>query len=154
MNLYSLINKFWRRSPEYNLSAFLNGFKKRKAIPEFERLVDFPRFKETSTEFLDKKITYDGEIKGSELIGKSVIVPHRNESIVMLPASFVESGTGTGMVMSVPAHAPFDHQALEDLKKAKIEPKLETSYPVFSFVTLFNPEFNSSSYFNSPSTKL
>ncbi|HCI05302.1 TPA: FkbM family methyltransferase [Patescibacteria group bacterium] len=56
MNLYSLINKFWRRSPEYNLSAFLNGFKKRKAIPEFERLVDFPRFKETSTEFLDKKI--------------------------------------------------------------------------------------------------
>ena len=75
-------------------------------------------------EFLDKKITYDGEIKGSELIGKSVIVPHRNESIVMLPASFVESGTGTGMVMSVPAHAPFDYQALEDLKKAKIEPKL------------------------------
>src|SRR3990167_9004451 len=75
-------------------------------------------------EFLDKKITYDGEIKGSELIGKTVTVPHRNESIVMLPASFVESGTGTGMVMSVPAHAPFDHQALEDLKKAKIEPKL------------------------------
>ncbi|MCE9652658.1 MAG: leucine--tRNA ligase [Nitrosarchaeum sp.] len=75
-------------------------------------------------EFLDKKITYDGEIKGSELIGKSVTVPYRNESIAMLPASFVESGTGTGMVMSVPAHAPFDYQALEDLKKAKIEPEL------------------------------
>ncbi len=75
-------------------------------------------------EFLDKKIIYDGEIKGSELIGKLVTVPHRNESIVMLPASFVESGTGTGMVMSVPAHAPFDHQALEDLKKTKVEPEL------------------------------
>ena len=76
-------------------------------------------------EFLDKKITYDGEIKGSELIGKSVIVPHRNESIVMLPASFVESGTGTGMVMSVPAHAPFDYQALEDIKKSHgLEPEL------------------------------
>ncbi|CAD6524951.1 Leucine--tRNA ligase [metagenome] len=75
-------------------------------------------------EFLDKKITYDGEIKGSDLIGKQVTVPHRNESILMLPASFVESGTGTGMVMSVPAHAPFDYQALEDLKKAKIEPEL------------------------------
>jgi leucyl-tRNA synthetase len=75
-------------------------------------------------EFLDKKITYDGEIKGSDLIGKTVTVPHRNESIVMLPASFVESETGTGIVMSVPAHAPFDYQALIDLKKAKIEPEL------------------------------
>lgn len=72
-------------------------------------------------EFLDKKITYEGEIKGSELIGKFVTIPHRNESIVMLPASFVESGTGTGMVMSVPAHAPFDYQALIDLKKEKFE---------------------------------
>ena len=69
-------------------------------------------------EFLDKKITYDGEILGSELIGKLVTVPHRNESIIMLPASFVESGTGTGMVMSVPAHAPFDFQALEDIKNS------------------------------------
>jgi len=75
-------------------------------------------------EFLDKKITYDGEIKGSELVGKTVTIPHRNESIVMLPASFVESGTGTGMVMSVPAHAPFDYQALLDLKKSQIEPNL------------------------------
>jgi len=75
-------------------------------------------------EFLDKKISYDGEIKGSELIGKSVTVPHSNKTIVMLPASFVESGTGTGMVMSVPAHAPFDYQALIDLKKSEIEPEL------------------------------
>lgn len=77
-------------------------------------------------EFLDKKITYEGEIKGSELIGKSVNVPHREESIVMLPASFVESGTGTGMVMSVPAHAPFDYQALEDIKKTQLEPGLDS----------------------------
>ncbi|MFB5598199.1 MAG: leucine--tRNA ligase, partial [Nitrosopumilaceae archaeon] len=69
-------------------------------------------------EFLDKEITYDGEILGSELVGKQVTVPHRNESIPMLEASFVESQTGTGLVMSVPAHAPFDYQALEDLKKS------------------------------------
>ncbi len=68
-------------------------------------------------EFLDKKITYDGEISGSELIGQQVTVPHRNESIPMLEASFVESQTGTGFVMSVPAHAPFDYQALVDFKK-------------------------------------
>ena len=68
-------------------------------------------------EYLDKKITYDGEISGSELIGKEVIIPHRNEKIPMLEASFVESQTGTGLVMSVPAHAPFDYQALVDFKK-------------------------------------
>jgi len=67
-------------------------------------------------EFLDKKITYDGEISGGELIGKNVTIPHRNESIPILEASFVESGTGTGLVMSVPAHAPFDYQALVDFK--------------------------------------
>jgi len=75
-------------------------------------------------EFLDKKISYDGEIVGSELIGETVTVPHRKESIVMLPASFVESETGTGMVMSVPAHAPFDYQALEDIKKTNLESEL------------------------------
>jgi len=69
-------------------------------------------------EFLNKKITYDGEISGTELIGKEVTVPHRNENIPMLEASFVESETGTGLVMSVPAHAPFDYQALADLKKS------------------------------------
>jgi len=79
-------------------------------------------------EFLGKEISYDGEIAGSELIGNQVIVPHRNESIPMLEASFVKSDTGTGLVMSVPAHAPFDYQALYDLKQknhelaSKIEP--------------------------------
>jgi len=68
-------------------------------------------------EFLDRTITYDGEISGSDLVGKQVIVPHRNEKILMLEASFVQSQTGTGLVMSVPAHAPFDYQALVDMKK-------------------------------------
>ncbi|HEU04912.1 MAG TPA: leucine--tRNA ligase, partial [Nitrosopumilus sp.] len=63
------------------------------------------------------KISYDGEISGSDLVGKEVTVPHRNEKILMLEASFVESHTGTGLVMSVPAHAPFDYQALVDFKK-------------------------------------
>ncbi|MDH3611320.1 MAG: leucine--tRNA ligase [Nitrosopumilus sp.] len=67
--------------------------------------------------FLDKEITFDGEISGSELVGKVVTVPHRNENVPMLEATFVESGTGTGLVMSVPAHAPFDFQALVDFKK-------------------------------------
>lgn len=75
-------------------------------------------------EFLDKKITYEGEVTGLDLIGKEITAPYRNDSIIMLPASFVESETGTGIVMSVPAHAPFDYQALIDLKKSKMEPDL------------------------------
>jgi len=81
-------------------------------------------------EFLDKKITYDGEISGSDLVGKEVTIPHRNEKILMLEASFVESQTGTGLVMSVPAHAPFDYQALVDFKK---------SHPLGSELQLIKP---------------
>jgi len=68
-------------------------------------------------EFLDKKISYDGEIPGSDLVGREVVLPHKNQKILMLEASFVQSHTGTGLVMSVPAHAPFDYQALVDFKK-------------------------------------
>ena len=68
-------------------------------------------------EFLDKEISYQGEISGTDLIGKNVTIPHLNKSIPMIQASFVESATGTGLVMSVPAHAPFDYQALVDFKK-------------------------------------
>ena len=68
-------------------------------------------------EFLDRKISYDGEISGAELIEKEVVLPHKNEKIPILEASFVESQIGTGLVMSVPAHAPFDYQALVDFKK-------------------------------------
>ncbi|HSB57462.1 MAG TPA: leucine--tRNA ligase, partial [Nitrosopumilaceae archaeon] len=68
-------------------------------------------------EFMDKKIVLINEIKGSVLIGKKVKVPERNENVVILPAGFVKSDNGTGMVMSVPAHAPFDYQSLEDIKK-------------------------------------
>ncbi|MDH2907682.1 MAG: leucine--tRNA ligase [Candidatus Nitrosotalea sp.] len=68
-------------------------------------------------EFHNKTITRLGKISGKELVGKKVRVPERDDQVLMLPASFVKSENGTGIVMSVPAHAPFDYQALEDLKK-------------------------------------
>jgi len=68
-------------------------------------------------EFLDRKVSYDGAIPGSDLIGKEVVLPHRNGKIPMFEASVVQAQTGTGLVMSVPAHAPFDYQALMDLFK-------------------------------------
>ncbi|RNJ79159.1 MAG: leucine--tRNA ligase [Nitrosopumilus sp. B06] len=69
-------------------------------------------------EFLDKKISYNGEIPGSELAGMSATGPHGGAPVPILGAEFVEPETGTGLVMSVPAHAPFDFQALADLKKS------------------------------------
>ncbi|MDE1811652.1 MAG: leucine--tRNA ligase [Thaumarchaeota archaeon] len=72
-------------------------------------------------EFHNKTITRLDKILGKELVGKKVQVPERDEQILILPASFVKSENGTGIVMSVPAHAPFDYQALEDLKKESIK---------------------------------
>ena len=67
-------------------------------------------------EFLNKKIEIVEDIQGTELVGKKVSSPTNNNEYLILPASFVTPTTGTGIVMSVPAHAPYDYQALEDIK--------------------------------------
>ncbi|HVZ62444.1 MAG TPA: leucine--tRNA ligase [Candidatus Nitrosotalea sp.] len=72
-------------------------------------------------EFHNKTITRLDKISGKDLVSKKVQVPERNDQVLILPASFVKSENGTGIVMSVPAHAPFDYQALEDLKKEATE---------------------------------
>jgi len=59
-----------------------------------------------------------GEISGRELLGKSVKVPVDDRWVPVLPARFVDPDLGTGIVMSVPAHAPFDYVALEELKRS------------------------------------
>jgi leucyl-tRNA synthetase len=77
--------------------------------------------------FFEKQVEIIGEINGSEIIGKTAI-NHDGREIPILPADFVEPEMGTGLVMSVPAHAPKDYQALMDLKSqnhelaVKIEP--------------------------------
>ncbi|MGC9071668.1 MAG: leucine--tRNA ligase [Acidilobus sp.] len=58
-----------------------------------------------------------GEVKGAELVGKFVINPITDVEVPILPASFVIPDEGTGLVMSVPAHAPYDYQALVDLAR-------------------------------------
>jgi leucyl-tRNA synthetase len=55
-------------------------------------------------------------IKGNELIGMRVYNPITGEDIPILPATFVDSSFATGVVMSVPAHAPYDAIALENLR--------------------------------------
>lgn len=66
--------------------------------------------------FLDHKVTIESHVLGSEMIGILAKNPVTHASLPIYPASFVEADSGTGFVMSVPAHAPYDYQALEDLK--------------------------------------
>ena len=77
--------------------------------------------------FFEKNVSVIGEIPGNQMVGKYA-KNHDGREIPILPAEFVEPSTGTGLVMSVPAHAPKDYQALMDLKvnnhelASKIEP--------------------------------
>lgn len=68
-------------------------------------------------EFLNASVALISEINGSDLIGKSVFDEKRKQQVPIFPASFVDPNNGTGVVMSVPAHAPYDYQALVDLRK-------------------------------------
>ncbi|MBN2733967.1 MAG: leucine--tRNA ligase [Methanomicrobiaceae archaeon] len=63
----------------------------------------------------DHEVIEEGDIPGSELIDNVVSHPFCGE-IPILPAEFVDPDMATGIVMSVPAHAPFDYIALRDLQ--------------------------------------
>jgi leucyl-tRNA synthetase len=67
-------------------------------------------------EFLNHKVEIRKTVKGSKMIGWNATNPLNNTSVQIYPASFVEADSGTGIVMSVPAHAPYDYKALEALK--------------------------------------
>jgi leucyl-tRNA synthetase len=70
-------------------------------------------------EFLNHKVEIINTLKGSEMIGWKATNPLNKASVPVYPASFVEADSGTGIVMSVPAHAPYDYHALEALKSDK-----------------------------------
>lgn len=56
-----------------------------------------------------------GEVKGKDLISIELTNPVNDSKIKTYEASFVNMENGTGVVMSVPAHAPLDYLALRDL---------------------------------------
>ena len=66
---------------------------------------------------LSRKVKVLTTFEGKELIGKHVENPATNTKIMILPADFVDPKNATGVVMSVPAHAPYDYVALENIKK-------------------------------------
>ncbi|MEM3092741.1 MAG: class I tRNA ligase family protein, partial [Candidatus Nitrosocaldus sp.] len=61
--------------------------------------------------YLNRDVRIEHNIKGRELIGLRARVPLINRYVPILPAVFVDPKNGTGIVMSVPAHAPYDYQA-------------------------------------------
>ena len=94
-------------------------------------------------EFLNKKIEIIEDISGSQLIGKKVHSPTSEDEFLILPASFVTATTGTGIVMSVPAHAPYDFQALEDIKNGNqknIEDSLRNEVEKVQPVTIISTD--------------
>ncbi|MBI4015470.1 MAG: leucine--tRNA ligase [Candidatus Aenigmarchaeota archaeon] len=69
---------------------------------------------------LDKKVEIIGSVYGKELLGKKVKSPFNGKELEVLAGGFVDSVQATGIVMSVPAHDPFDWI---NLNKAKPEIK-------------------------------
>ncbi|MEM2912795.1 MAG: leucine--tRNA ligase [Candidatus Bathyarchaeia archaeon] len=62
-----------------------------------------------------KKVEVLRKFKGEELIGKQFKEPIGGRDLPILPGWFVDPESATGVVYSVPAHAPADWVALKDL---------------------------------------
>jgi leucyl-tRNA synthetase len=67
-------------------------------------------------QLLGRNVEIIDEYLGSKFIGITLTNPVTGDEFPMLPANFVDPKAVTGVVMSVPAHAPFDYVALEQLK--------------------------------------
>jgi leucyl-tRNA synthetase len=65
----------------------------------------------------ERKIEIKRSFKGKELIGKTFENPITKKKFPILPGWFVDPKTATGVVYSVPAHAPYDWLALKDLQE-------------------------------------
>ncbi len=64
----------------------------------------------------DHDVVVREEFTGERLVGEEVENPITGESVLVLPAGFVDADNATGVVMSVPAHSPDDYVALQEAK--------------------------------------
>lgn len=64
----------------------------------------------------ERNVEVQEQIRGENLVGREVTNPVTGDSLLVLPADFVDVDDGTGVVMSVPAHSPDDYMALQDAK--------------------------------------
>jgi leucyl-tRNA synthetase len=66
---------------------------------------------------LNRKVKVLETFEGKKLVGHYIENPATKTKIPILPADFVDPKNATGVVMSVPGHAPYDYVALENLGK-------------------------------------
>ncbi|RJS77732.1 leucine--tRNA ligase [Candidatus Bathyarchaeota archaeon] len=65
----------------------------------------------------NRKVHVLETFQGKKLVGTIVENPATKTKIMVLPADFADPKNATGVVMSVPSHAPYDYVALENIKK-------------------------------------
>ncbi|HZW85115.1 MAG TPA: leucine--tRNA ligase [Nitrososphaerales archaeon] len=68
-----------------------------------------------------RDVTPVRSFKGSELVGRYVMAPLTGKSLPILPGRFVDDSLATGVVYSVPAHAPYDLMALRDIQEGRVQ---------------------------------
>jgi leucyl-tRNA synthetase len=62
-----------------------------------------------------KKVEIIESFPGAKIVGRKFRAVHDEQEMPILPADFVDPDNATGVVYSVPGHAPFDYIALRDL---------------------------------------
>lgn len=68
-------------------------------------------------EHQDREVEVERDFKGEELVGEKVENMVTGDEVLMLPATFVDPEAGSGVVMSVPGHAPYDWISLKDIQR-------------------------------------
>jgi leucyl-tRNA synthetase len=66
------------------------------------------------------------EFNGSQLVGTLAQAPMTGVRLPVLPATFVDTELVTGVVYSVPAHAPYDYMGLLDIQEGRLKVSKET----------------------------
>jgi leucyl-tRNA synthetase len=59
--------------------------------------------------------------RGSDLVGRYAMAPLTGKSLPILPGKFVDESLASGVVYSVPAHAPYDLMALRDIQQGRVQ---------------------------------
>ncbi|MFO7966526.1 MAG: leucine--tRNA ligase [Archaeoglobaceae archaeon] len=99
------VTNLWLKPVKYVL-AEVNGEKWFVSKEAYEKLI-----------YTDKEVEFVSEVDAHAYFGEYVENPVTGNRVPILPAEFVDTDGATGVVMSVPAHAPYDFMAIEDLKK-------------------------------------
>ncbi|MEL4305606.1 leucine--tRNA ligase [Methanococcoides sp. LMO-2] len=93
--------------------------------------------------FTDREVEFIEDVDARSLIGIKVKNPLTEAEVITLPASFVKGENGSGIVMSVPSHAPYDYLAVRDLYEADLsEYGITEELRDLKFISLIKvPEF-------------